>query len=280
MLEQAHGLADSALEAIVDLERRVVAADGGRLKLEWGSLRTRPSDEVRDLLWWDHGRLLGFLGIYGHSWDHLELTGMVDPNARRRGIGSALMDAALPLCRAQDKDRLLLVVPRNSAGGDRFARSYAMVYEHSEHALSLRARPAGAATSSELTLRRPTSADIQALEELYAEAFGTAPANLEEMIGRDSPPLIVDLGDQVAGTITAVREGRRGAIYGFIIAPHLRGRGLGRQVLRRVCQDLFGEGMTRVDLEVEVENDTALGLYTSTGFQLDATDDYYELSLA
>ncbi len=100
MIEQAHGLTDSALEAIAGLERRVVAADGGRLKLEWGVLRSRPVDEVRDLLWWEDGRLLGFLGLYVFSGQDLEVTGMVDPDARRRGIGRELFDAALPLCRA------------------------------------------------------------------------------------------------------------------------------------------------------------------------------------
>lgn len=279
MLQHSHGLTDTALEAIAGLERRVVAADGGRLKLEWGNLRKRPADQVRDLLWWEDDRLVGFLGIYGHSWDHLEVTGMVDPDARRRGIGRALLDAALPLCREQGKDRLLLVVPRNAAGGDHFARSHAMTYEHSEHALSLKSRPEAAALPDELTLQAPTPADIPRLAELYAEGFGHVPSNLEEMIGRESPPLIVSRGGELAGTIAAVREGRRGAIYGFIIAPQLRGRGLGRAVLRQVCQDLFDEGMTHVDLEVEVENDSALGLYTSTGFQLEATDDYYELPL-
>ena len=45
-------------------------------------------------------QLLGFLGIYTYS-DPAELAGMVAPTARRRGIGSALLDAALALCRGE-----------------------------------------------------------------------------------------------------------------------------------------------------------------------------------
>ncbi|HEX3616177.1 MAG TPA: GNAT family N-acetyltransferase [Solirubrobacteraceae bacterium] len=280
MLQQAQGLTDTALEAIAGLERRVVAADGGRLKLEWSTLRSRPADQMRDLLWWEDGRLLGFLGIYGFNFEYPEVTGMVDPDARRRQIGRALLDAALPLCRALDKKRLLLVVPRTSPGGERFAHRYGMTYDHSEHALILRSRPETAAARSELSLRRPTLADAETLTELYGEAFGYLPSNLEELITSESPPLVIDCGDEIAGTIAAVREGQRGAIYGFIIAPRLRGRGLGREVLRRVCRDLFDAGMTHVDLEVEVENDRALALYTSVGFELVATDDYYELLLS
>ena len=279
MIEHAQGLTDSTLEAIAGLERRVVAADGGRLKLEWGSLRSRPADEVRDLLWWENGRLLGFLGVYGHNWNHLELTGMVDPDSRGRGVGRALFDAALPLCRELGKDRLLLVVPRKSPGGHGFARGYGMTFEHSEHALTLQSRPDVAPVSPALGLRPSTVDDVPALTALYAEAFGHVPSNLEELVGKASRPLVINQDDEVAGTIAAVREGQRGAIYGFIVAPAFRGRGIGREVLRRICQDLFDAGMTHVDLEVEVENDRALGLYTSVGFEPVATDDYYELVL-
>jgi ribosomal protein S18 acetylase RimI-like enzyme len=279
MLEQSYGLTDTALEAIAGLERRVVATDGGRLKLEWGTLRRRPADAVRDLLCWEGDHLVGFLGIYGHQWDHLEVTGMVDPAVRRRGIGRALFDAALPLCRAAQKDRLLLVVPRVSPGGGELARGYGMTYEHSEHALRLGARPEPAAACSDLSLRPSNEDDIPALADMYTEAFGHAPSNLGEMVTRESRPLIISRDEQPIGTIAAVREGRRGAIYGFIVVPPLRGHGIGREVLARVCRDLFDSGMSHVEVEVEVENDNALGLYTSTGFRLAATDDYYELPL-
>jgi hypothetical protein len=43
-------------------------ADGGRLKLEWEVLEARTGARVEDLLWWDHGHLCGFLGLYSGSW--------------------------------------------------------------------------------------------------------------------------------------------------------------------------------------------------------------------
>ena len=113
MLETPRGLSPTALRALADLERRVLAADRGRLKLEWGTLAARSSGDVEDLLWWEGDRLVGFLGLYSFGSRTVELTGMVDPERRRRGIATALLDAALPLCR-QRSDRALLVVPRTS----------------------------------------------------------------------------------------------------------------------------------------------------------------------
>ena len=280
MIEQPQGLTNSALEAIASLERRVVAADGGRLKLEWGVLHSRPTDRVSDLLWWENDRLVGFLGIYGFNWGHLEVTGMVDPDARRRGIGSALLGAALPLCRASGKTRLLLVVPRNSPGGERFARGRGMTYEHSEHALTLRTRPA-AGDQDGIELRRATVEDIPVLSKLYDDAFHDGGHVDPDRLASDGRQTLLILREGApVGTIAVDRDAARGAIYGFAVDPAWRGRGIGREVLRRVCAEQFDTGADRVALEVEVENDGALGLYTSVGFEMQATEDYYELILS
>jgi ribosomal protein S18 acetylase RimI-like enzyme len=279
MVEQAQRLNNTALEAIADLERRVLATDGGRLKLEWGDLRHRSGTEVRDLLWWEDGRLLGFLGIYGRGQRPLEIAGMVDFTARRRGIGLALFEAALPICRNHDIDKLLMVVPRNSAGGSDFARSLGMTYEHSEHALTLGARPDGVSADPALALRRATTTDLPELSRLYRDGFGSGDVDESRLAGERSYTLMITHHGDPIGTIALVRDGARGAIYGFVVGSSHRGNGLGRQALRRACNELFDAGVDHVDLEVEVENDRALGLYTSVGFTLVATDDYYELML-
>lgn len=280
MIEQSYGLNHSALEAIAGLERRVVAADGGRLKLEWSTLRSRAADQVRDLLWWEDGRLLGFLGVYGFRTGWSELTGMVDPSARRRGIGRALFSEALPLVRAGGTEHLLLVVPRNSAGGAGLARSFEMTFEHSEHALRLAARPAGDRPLAGLTLRGATRADIPALERLYTDGFGFGQVDEDRLGSERSVTLMIEREDLVVGTLAISREGVRSAIYGFVIDSSLRGRGVGREVLGSVCRAEFDRGAEHVDLEVEVDNDGALGLYTSIGFEPVSTEDYYELLLS
>jgi ribosomal protein S18 acetylase RimI-like enzyme len=257
-----------------------VAADGGRLKLEWSTLRSRPADEVSDLLWWEDGELLGFLGVYGFRPGWCEVTGMVAPDARRRGIGRALFTQALPLVRARAAEHLLMVVPRNSPAGGDYARAFGMTYEHSEHALRLGSSPEEQAHDSGLELRGATRADIPVLSRLYLDGFGDGEVDERRLGSERSVTLMIERGGQAVGTLAISREGGRSAIYGFVVDAELRGRGIGREVLRRVCRDEFAGGVDHVDLEVEVENDRALGLYTSVGFQPVATEDYYELLMA
>ena len=59
MIELARGLSPGDLRELAELEVRVLAADGGRLKLEWRVLRSRAGQDVEDVLWWEEDRLSG-----------------------------------------------------------------------------------------------------------------------------------------------------------------------------------------------------------------------------
>jgi ribosomal protein S18 acetylase RimI-like enzyme len=281
VLEQAAGLSARHLEAIAKLERQVVEADGGRLKLEWGRLRRRNGERVEDLLWWDGDRLVGFLGFYGFG-SSLELAGMVAPDARRRGIGNALVDAAVPLCRRPACRKALLIVPRPSAAGKRLALRRGAVLDHSEHALVLSDEPASGPHESTLGLRAAIGADLPLISRVPEEAFGPpAPDDLARLL--DSPnerTMVVEVSGSTVGTLRLTREGDDAAIYGFAIDPSWQGRGLGRDALRRACKQLRAEGARRIRLEVAVENDRALALYTSVGFKPVITEDYFSLPLS
>jgi len=281
VLELAAGLSSRALDAIAELEQRVIEADGGRLKLEWGNLRRRRGDRVEDLLWWADDRLLGFLGIYGFE-SFPELAGMVAPEARRRGIGSALLDAALPLCRERGDQQPLLIVPRPSVAGKRLALRRGGVLDHSEHALALFGDPTVGPNQPKIHLRPATGADLSLVVRLLEAGFGTpAPDGLADRLDSlRERTLIVELAGSPVGTLRLRRDGHGARIYGFVIDPAVQGRGIGRAALTHACQQLRADGAHRIGLEVDVENDRALTLYTSVGFTPIITEDYFALPLS
>jgi len=273
MIDLSAGLSPAALDAIADLERRVVAADGGRLKLEWNSLRHRSEQDVQDILWWDGDRLVGFLGVYTHGAPAIELAGMVDPGARRRGIGSALLDAGLQLCQEREHSELLLVVPRSSDGGRELALRRGGRLDHSEHALQLLDEPAEVPADPRVTVRAAVPADQKRIRELMVLGFGWEPPEAEH----DPNAHVVELDGEAIGAVRLLPEGDRAGIYGFAIHPDYQGRGIGRDVLYRLCRMARAGGATSVHLEVATDNDRALNLYTSVGFQPVITEDYYAL---
>lgn len=271
-------MSSPALQALADLERRTIDVDGGRLKLEWGVLTSRSGDEVEDLLWWDGDRLVGFLGLYSFG-PSLELAGMVDPAARRRGIATALLDAALVVCRDRGREQALLVTPRASAAGKQLALGRGAVLEHSEHALVLVGEPTAGPADPKITVRPALAADGTDLARLFAAAFGWTPPDVLERLASDSAStLMVELEGRPVGTVRITHDGDAGGVYGFAVDPALQGRGIGRDVLRRVCHQLRAEGAQRVGLEVAVDNERALGLYTSIGFAPVTTEDYFAVA--
>jgi ribosomal protein S18 acetylase RimI-like enzyme len=88
---------------------------------------------------------------------------------------------------------------------------------------------------------------------------------------------VIELDNSVVGTVRLSGEGDAGTLSGFVVDPAWQGRGIGRDVLRRVCHQLRAEGVQRIGLEVAVDNEPALGLYTSIGFTEVTTEDYYAL---
>ncbi|MCU1593099.1 MAG: GCN5-related N-acetyltransferase [Frankiales bacterium] len=277
MLTPASGLTSTALQAIVDLEQRVVAHDGGRLKLEHGVLAERSGDEVEDLLWWDGDRLVGFLGSYAFGPPDLELAGMVDPSHRRRGIGSELLSEGLRLSARRGYARALLVA--TSAGRD-FALAKGGVLSHSEHFLVLGETPVGAPVEPAVTCRQAELSDVEEIEALLTRAFGQ-PAR--DVAGRlttsQEQTLVVERDGTTVGTVRLSRFEGVAAVYGFAVDPCVQGQGIGRGVLARWCRQLRDEGYERVTLEVAVDNESALGLYLSTGFERSATENYWEFAL-
>ena len=278
MLTLSKGLDAAALAAIRDLEQRVVAVDGGRLKLEYGTLEARDPAVVNDLLWWDGERLLGFLGLYAFGGKDAEVGGMVAPEARRQGIATALLAAAEPLLRDRGYARALLVTPNHSAPGRAFAEAQAAVLDHSEHFLVLGQTPDGTARDPSVTVRRAVPSDEPAVRELLKEAFGWDPPGFALDRDGDATQVIERAGGPV-GTVRLSVHGAVGAIYGFAVHPSVQGQGIGRDVLGRVCRHLRDQGCSRVTLEVETQNASALGLYTSVGFVREAGEDYWAVEL-
>lgn len=282
MIQRSLGLSPSALQAIAELEHRVVAVDGGRLKLGWNTLRQRTGKDVEDVLWWSDTRLLGFLGIYSHGAPVIELAGMVDPEFRRRGIGTALLDAAQQVLHERTHTATLLIVPRPSEAGRSLALRRGGKLEHSEHALRLLDLSNDVPADPLVTIRAATAADLPAVREILGRAFGEeAPASYGVRADRpatvDPDLLVIERGGAPIGTVRVNHEKDGAGVYGFAIHPDHQRRGIGRDALHRLCRRALAGGATAVHLEVATENERALNLYTSLGFAPVTTEDYYAL---
>jgi ribosomal protein S18 acetylase RimI-like enzyme len=268
-VRHGHGL-DAELRAQVEaLAAQVVAHDGGRLKLELDFVADNPIDLS---LAYDGSALVGFAGLYSFGSPQAEVAGMVAPDRRRQGLGRAL----LATLEARADRPLLLVTPQGTPAGRAFAQARGGTLDHSEHFLVLRATPEGPQQDPGISLRRAVPADEDAIRTILGLAFGWEPPGPLVDKGGDTTYVIEEVGLGVIGTVRLAARGGVGGVYGFAVHPDRQGHGIGRDVLARCCR-LLRESCPRVTLEVETQNANALRLYTSTGFALEAGEDYWLL---
>lgn len=248
------------------------------MKLNWDMLETRPADEVNDLLWYEDGHLIGFLGLYGFGQHpvEIELTGMVHPDYRRKGIFTKLFEEAVALCRVRCDGRLLLVAERQSVSGAGFAKAAGLTYDFSEYRMICNAYTPQKASHG-FALRPAEAGDTLFLERLDEICFGrTYPGGYDREL---EYVCIAVLNGSDIGKIGLNYEDDMGYVFGVCILPEFRGRGFGRAMLDGVLKKHFAARSTPVILEVAVKNDNALTLYKSCGFNELTIYDYFELKL-
>lgn len=122
---------------------------------------------------------------------------------------------------------------------------------------------------AKLTLLRPQVADLDSLARLLE---GTP---LPEDLQRT---LIYKENNQLLATLRLDHFENEWGIYGFVVTKTQRGRGLGRQVLQSALRMILeNSASATIFLEVETENQAALHLYQTEGFQVRNQYNYYQI---
>ncbi len=285
-LHAARGLKQQQLESIAHLADICNEHDGLDLKLNWDNLRSRPSDAANDFLYSnEQGALIGYLAIFSFNPREAEISGMVHPAYRRRGIFRRLLDAARVECKRRGIPTLLLIVEQASADGLAFVRSLPASYDHSEYKMVLDELRIPERYDATVQFRPATSADIPAMKHITVSAFDQPEDEVDwytERILKDSPTrrfFVGMVGETVVGKIDIVFNEQEAFIYGFAVASEYQGRGYGRTILARTVQEILAHGQQYIALEVETQNERALGLYQSCGFRVTGCYQYYRLAI-
>ena len=276
------GLTQEHLLAIKKLEETCCRVESLSMKLNWDMLNTRPVNQRNDLLCYDRNQLIGYLGLYAMSEaaKEVEITGMVHPDYRRKGLFTNLYTSALKECENRGVEKILLIAEKASDTGMGFAKSTGAEYTCSEYRMRNEMAVVPDFKSSDITLRKALSADYPDLIKLDAAAFHDDEAVAEDAaINAYRTTLVAELDGVFIGKIGLLLEEGDGYIFGFVIKPEYRGRGYGREVLSRALLRFQSEQVKRVCLEVAVKNENALMLYKNCGFEEITVYNYFSKDL-
>lgn len=280
----AKGFSNRELQDIQELEKACCNHEKLNMKLNWDMLENRPTSEANDILYYEKDRLIGFLGLYDIDRKSLniEMTGMVHPEFRQRGIFKELFRLAKQECMNRKAGRILLIAEKSSTEGICFVKSTGAKYAYSEYRMKFEGTAIPEIPSLGITLQKAELKDSSELRHMDQMGFGLKedePANNASFEAVHSSYL-AELDGKCIGKIGVLMDGKDGYIFGFVIKPEYRRKGYGKVVLSLAMQKLLREqGIDSIILEVAVENERALLLYISCGFAEITVYDYYEIVL-
>jgi GNAT superfamily N-acetyltransferase len=234
------------------------------------------------LLHYQGDTLTGF--VYLQHGPEIEIYGMVHPEHRRKGVGTALLEASKAVRRQEGVGNLLLVCDSALPSGKAFAEAVGGEYRFSEHRMELDPgsiqRPQ--VQQQQVQFRRAEVGEVPILTYLVSHAFDdpeeeTASWIATDMLADNQRFYIGLLEGQPIGALRTVSFGEQIDIATFGVLPPYRGRGYGRQMLLAIVDLLLAEHWPSIALDVETKNANALGLYESCGFRTIRTYDYYRV---
>lgn len=221
--------------------------------------------------------LIGYLGIFNLGGSTAELTGMVHPYYRRRGIFTRLYRLALEECRLRNFKRILWTCDRRSFSGQAFLQRIGTNLSFSEYIMKHKKQPAHSMEEN-ISLRRASYLDMETIMRINYTCFGmTGYTGImpEEEAEMNRITYMIEEKSRVIGKIRTEINGQDSIISGFGILPQYQGKGYGKQALKSAIDILVKKGITNIGLQVATENKKAIRLYKSCGFVKESILDYY-----
>jgi ribosomal protein S18 acetylase RimI-like enzyme len=284
-ITQKSALTSSDIIAIADLIAVCNAHDGLRMRIKPVNLRKRPEGAVNDFMYYEDGRLIGYLSGDSYGTKEKELTGMVHPDYRRRGIFSALFEAARETYRQAGAERLVLICERSSTSGRAWVATTGAVHDFSEHEMVLGTYHERGKKMEGLEVRLATEEDTEPIVAILATDTGNETdvrAWVSYLLAHpeESNFFLATLRGKPLGTIRLDDRGDEMGIYGFEVRMGYRGLGYGRQIMEQVIRYSQARFPKPIMLDVDTTNTNAIGLYRSVGFEIRTTYDYYGYTLS
>jgi ribosomal protein S18 acetylase RimI-like enzyme len=243
-----------------------------------------------NFLYYHENQLIGFLRAFFFSHHTCEIALMVAPSHRRRGVASVLLKEVIPLVSGQSTEKLLFSCPHKIHDEWLLARGF--IYENSEYQMTYTAKHALPQLEVDHAIRHAVESDLPLLVDMDYACFSTQ--NPE--IGLTFHGLLCDSTCDIfvlcyqgvpVGKAHVFWHKDNARLTDIAVMPKMQGRGFGSALIIHCIQHILhthqaklGQAaLTRITLDVETNNNTALNLYNRLGFGISNAHDYWGIRL-
>lgn len=221
------------------------------------------------------GTAIDLMGLNTYEWSMV-----VAPMYRQLGIGSAILNVLHEGMEVRGSEGELALMVEGANFGREFLQKNNYLYSFSEAMLEAKAEILQDEQS--VTVRPFMQKDTESIVTILMATFGDMREESLELIDFNTTTeglvmWTVEHDEEVVGTITTRKEGEVQWITAFAVAPAMQGRGIGTQILQWVKDYTIRSGEKMVQLDVEIENASALRVYEKAGFMKSVQMDYFVL---
>ncbi|MGH4120288.1 GNAT family N-acetyltransferase [Clostridium sp.] len=285
-------LTEGDCENIKNLETICYDEQKYNLKLELDYKMRHLKDSIKDkimkeFLYYENEILVGYLGLCNFHGTSVEISGMVHPKFRRKGIFKKLYLLAKEEWKNIEPSEVLILCDHTSISGLAFIDDIRAEYGFSEYKMCLNKKTLEVTDDFATKLRLATNVDADEINRQSSIYFGEAEQEADIKEDKENPSIEIDdnfnsymaeVKGEIIGKIHICITKGEGFIYGVGVLPKFRGRGYGREILCSALSILKEKNIKNIFLEVGTENKIAIELYESCGFEEISVMDYYLVS--
>ncbi|MGV3740433.1 MAG: GNAT family N-acetyltransferase [Gammaproteobacteria bacterium] len=231
-----------------------------------------------NILYYDNDKLIGYLRTYFFYTNACEVAVMVDPAFRRRGIARAMLNEIIPTLQMEQIKNLFFSSPKDL--NQEWLSSLNFTFHGSERQMQYDPQKPVTVSFKPAVIRLATQKDIPVLIELDDICFPNKKPDAEEvfrnLLSTNNCSIFVLIQDQrIVGKAHVFKESDRARITDIGVLPEYRGRGLASTLIKYCINHALINNKSKIVLDVELTNESALKLYDGLGFRIVNAHDYW-----
>lgn len=236
-------------------------------------------------LMYENEKLISLLSMFIPTREEAEISAYTLPSYRGKGCFKHLFNAAIDELKKYKINDILLTCESSYKIGSEIINKLGGKYDFSEYVMRLNVEKFSFDKNKCLSkLCIPVIEDVEILTDISQKTFKENYEDAKSMLkntfeSKDRKQYALKLENEFVGIGSTSFDGTETSIYGLGILPKYQGRGLGKELLLWILNDLIQKGKKNITLEVDSSNKKAFNLYKKNCFEVEIAIDYYRMKL-
>jgi len=223
-------------------------------------------------------QIVALCSIFAVNTFEAEISTVVAPTYRHRGIAKSLVSAAKRLLKEYGYKQILYVCDDNSVSGRAFIDTFLTRHHHTEYTLKYE-KSENHPRATRLLVTKAYERDLDSIIQINVNAFEDDYEVASQFITSTfaSPTRTAYVGQLNYKPICTLMVGNEGGVYsinGVAVLKAFQGHGYAKELIQDVLYGLRNEEQPII-IDVESTNSTAYHLYKKIGFEESQVIAYY-----